>query len=500
MASLHRSNRKRQLQQHQQTSSPIQTSASQSQNTSQQWPYPLVQNQYPAYQYPTSLHLSNAAQASMLTTPMASYNESGRSVDSSGRAAVTQVKREPKLRNPGAVASSSVQQGKAAASKRASGRRQETIVEVPPDQMKELLAIREIKQRRLARKAELARLSRRRTKDMLHSVQEEIINLEKELAQIRKQSVRPCARCDKRLKFPEIQGVDGKLSFEGMRIKLPNYTDSLETKNFLDSSTERARSFIHKSMISSLDALARERKKRRALDSGTSGSLSEGVASSSVSRNIDSPAMQAIGPHHMVPALGTPPSRQGNFDVERQPGNQLGFTEQNVRSHKKKSEEGDSKQSGQDNEGHISEELEKFLVENLMTHYKRRQLTAQFHLASIQQHASLCKTINTMMALVLNFDIVSKIKDKETWDLVSRLQFSSQQIERMANMKTSIIEQFTFTGDLHKIQGFLIQELLGLHSNDRTNNPEKSTGISVSKLPAPPRSPLTNKINYDRVW
>lgn len=372
--------------------------------------YPIPAGQYPTV-YPTgpySLRLSHAASASVVPVVYPANVKQGNVVAHT----TTRVDEATgAFVSPAGTLSSS-----AATNIRGTD---DTIVEVPPDQMKELLEIREIKQRRLARKAELARLSRRRTRDMLQSVQGEIAKLELELRQVRSQSLRPCVRCDRRLTLCEIgetgaaasspTDVDAKTSFEVAKLKLPKYVDSLHTKVALESSLEKARVFVHKSMTS-LDNFSQEHRNGEA--SSSSLSVSSSLKRASL-KEKDAVANRTESGHKGV----------GAWPAEQQQGFEAGAAEPQSRSRATTTTTTTTTATAES-----SEELEKFLVENLVTQYKRRHLAAKFHLAALEQHMRSSFPVNTLMCFLYDVNRFESGNFDSGLELLSELKLTPEQI------------------------------------------------------------------------
>mmetsp|Transcript_23405 Transcript_23405/g.32666 ORF Transcript_23405/g.32666 Transcript_23405/m.32666 type:complete len:504 (-) Transcript_23405:119-1630(-) len=394
---------------------------------SQGWQYPIQMGQYGYGSYP--IRLSNAASAPVVPVPMA-YPQ--KELVNPAEAHSAQQLAHSRIVNPN-VATNAHRQT-----------REDTIVEVPPDQMKELLEIREIKQRRLARKAELARLSRRRNRDMLQSIQEETRKLEDELRMVRAQSVRPCVRCDKRLTLSEISGdggtdTDVKSTFEMVKLRLPKYEDSLKTKEFLEKSMDRARIFVHRSMVSSLDTFAKERKKRITLSNRPKSPFEAAGGSQYQSKEVEHSHAQRS--HAQAQEIHSSSSR---------PVIHSGSTEQIAQQ--------DEEAPAEDRDlAASSVELEKFLVENLVTQYKRRHLAARFHLAAFEQHMQQSLPVNTLLCYLWKQD--EQLGQGGDLHHLFNMKMTQEQIGRANTLRDSIRKLLMQQKELEIVYDILRNEL-----------------------------------------
>eukprot|EP00470_Lotharella_oceanica_P004869 CAMPEP_0170167174 /NCGR_PEP_ID=MMETSP0040_2-20121228/655_1 /TAXON_ID=641309 /ORGANISM="Lotharella oceanica, Strain CCMP622" /LENGTH=428 /DNA_ID=CAMNT_0010405117 /DNA_START=47 /DNA_END=1330 /DNA_ORIENTATION=+ len=413
----------------------------------QQWAYPVALNQYAAYGG-NPLHLSSPANASVVPVPMMYPAKSGGVGSPHAQQPQAQLSGHTKPPQGGRQQANIVLPQVRGVD--------DTIVEVPPDQMKELLEIREIKQRRLARKAELARLSRRRTRDMLASVQEEITSLKQQLKEVRSRSKRPCVRCDKRLALPvekvmgpgeakAVVATEVKNTFEIAKLRMPKFTDSLKAKDYVESHLENARVVIHRSMVGCLEAFTRA-KKERPSDSGTAAPVSGSSRPSST------------GPE------GT---REGM-------------------SHDTDGEESkmDEKLSGLlKSEGleESTEEVMKFLVENLVTYYKRRHLVQRFNLAALHLHMHSSVAINTLLCFLSN--------DPSTFEgsnLFAELKLTPEQKSQAARIRHHVRRQLVSEQQIMNLHGFLTGQV------DPRAKPQ---ALDVLRVDA-----MVTKSQHDNIW
>jgi len=113
-----------------------------------------------------------------------------------------------------------------------------------------------------------------------------------------------------------------------------------------------------------------------------------------------------------------------------------------------------------------SVELEKFLVENLVTQYKRQHLVARFHLAAFEQFMRASLPINTLFCFLLERDaskFVERAKSAPNPDsattLIAELKLSGEQIKRTDTIRGKLQQLLARQYQLEEMYATLHREL-----------------------------------------
>jgi len=229
------------------------------------------------------------------------------------------------------------------------------------------------------------------------------------------------------------------------KLRMPKFTDSLKAKDYVESHLENARVVIHRSMVGCLEAFTRA-KKERPSDSGTAAPVSGSSRPSST------------GPE------GT---REGM-------------------SHDTDGEESkmDEKLSGLlKSEGleESTEEVMKFLVENLVTYYKRRHLVQRFNLAALHLHMHSSVAINTLLCFLSN--------DPSTFEgsnLFAELKLTPEQKSQAARIRHHVRRQLVSEQQIMNLHGFLTGQV------DPRAKPQ---ALDVLRVDA-----MVTKSQHDNIW
>jgi len=148
---------------------------------------------------------------------------------------------------------------------------------------------------------------------------------------------------------------------------MPKFTDSLKAKEYVESHLENARVVIHRSMVGCLEAFARA-KKERPTDSGNTAAISGS-------------------------------SRPSSTGPEGTRGEAMSHDTDGEESKMDEKLSGLLKAEGLEES---TEEVMKFLVENLVTYYKRRHLVQRFNLAALHLYMHSSVAINTLLCFLSN--------------------------------------------------------------------------------------------------